>query len=335
MDRLKTYDSTAVAPNGILYAGDLNLLQDTVAALSSYTQNLGAGSIAIGDSGLVISKYGTGEIGISAALRVTGILKGLGGIFAGTYTTTARNAISLPLYGLIILNTTTNQLEWNSGTPSVPAWISIGTLVTSGIGVLASRPSASAVASGSTYFATDQFVDYISNGSAWYRKGNPAGATQEWFSNAGIPTGWVAYDGTNLPASTGIYADLYAHLGSTLTTPDTRGRVTVGQGTHLDVDAILENDGLSVANRSPKHTSTNGLTLPDHVHPGSPGSFWKQGAGGVSYASAGGSDDFSTLGNTGDPSTHPAINGSIGPTVGATRPVDTPAFIVALKIAKL
>lgn len=122
MDRFKVYDATGIAPDGRLYAGDMNLFQDLVAALDDFAQTLNVASVSFGDSSLILSKYGAGEFGMSGALRVTGISKGLGGLFAGTFTTTQRNAMTLPLYGLIILNTTTNQHEWNKGTPAAPDW---------------------------------------------------------------------------------------------------------------------------------------------------------------------------------------------------------------------
>jgi len=132
---------------------------------------------------------------------------------------------------------------------------------------LSARPAANGVTAGSTFFATDQVVAYISDGTNWIRTSLPAGATIDWFKpDAAVPAGWVLYDGTNLPASTGIYADLYAHLGNTLTKPDTQGRGTVGKGTHSDVSAVGVNDGLAVATRTPVHNSTNVLTLPTHGH---------------------------------------------------------------------
>lgn len=135
------------------------------------------------------------------------------------------------------------------------------------IGPLANRPAATTLGSGSTWFATDQVADYVTDGTQWIRKGVPAGTTVDWFkSDAAVPTGWVLYDGGSLPAATGIYADLYAHLGNTLVKPDTRGRFTVAQGTNSDVSAMGANDGLAIASRSPKHNMTNGLTLPDHTH---------------------------------------------------------------------
>ena len=140
------------------------------------------------------------------------------------------------------------------------AWIQMGsgatiagTTITQG--VLASRPAA-AGNSGNMYYATDQDVMYLSNGTVWSRVNSiPAGATMMWY-NAVAPTGWVAYNGGTLAGSTGIYADLYTHLGSTTTLPDFRGRMPVGLGTHTDVNNIGLNEGIaagSVGNRRVKH----------------------------------------------------------------------------------
>jgi hypothetical protein len=128
MNRAKTFDATGIAPNGRLYAGDLNLIQDLVAALADFTQNVQVGSLAIGDSGIAISKFGTGEAQIGAAFRVLGILRSAAGILPPSYTTTTRDAISAGSrpYGMVIVNQTTNRLEWNKGTDPTPNWQPIG-----------------------------------------------------------------------------------------------------------------------------------------------------------------------------------------------------------------
>lgn len=126
--RIKTFDATGVAPNGRLFAGDLNLMQDQYADQSNFTQTLDVGTLRVGDGTLQLLKYGAGEFRLSGALRTDGILRGLSGLFAGAYTTAQRDAIaagSRP-YGLIILNTTTNQLEWNQGTDAAPIWAPLG-----------------------------------------------------------------------------------------------------------------------------------------------------------------------------------------------------------------
>lgn len=130
MSRVKSFEATGEAPNGRLYAGDLNGIQDHYADLVNFLQTVGVGTLQVGDTGLMIVKYGAGELRATGAMRVDGILRGLGGLFAGTFTTTQRNAIppgSRP-YGLMILNTTENRFEWNAGTDAVPNWKSTPTL---------------------------------------------------------------------------------------------------------------------------------------------------------------------------------------------------------------
>jgi Phage Tail Collar Domain len=180
-------------------------------------------------------------------------------------------------------------------------------------GVLSSRPAAGDVAEGTHFFATDQMAEYAAYSSVWYRISVPAGSVMDWFA-AVAPAGWVAYNGGQLPAATGIYADLYAHLGNSLQLPDTRGRVTVGQGTHADVDGIGDSDGIgTVASRRPKHKHTiNGLT----------GALVSTGGGTVA---GGGQGTY-----TDQPATSYF---TIGPQ--ADSPTDGPAWITCLKIAKL
>lgn len=124
MIRVKTFDATAIAPNGVLYAGDLNAVQDAAAALTDFSQAISLGSVLIGDNTLQLFKYGAGEVRLTSALRTDGIVRALGGSFTGSFTTTQRDAIpagSRP-YGLAITNTTTNRLEWNSNTDASPTW---------------------------------------------------------------------------------------------------------------------------------------------------------------------------------------------------------------------
>lgn len=208
MNRLYTKDATGVAPNGRWYAGDINALQDAVAALSDFAQAIGLGTLQIGDSGIQLLKYATGEARLSAALRTDGILRGLGGMYAGAFTTAQRDAIpagSRP-YGLVILNTTTNRLEWNGGTDAAPSWQAVGL---DGAGA----PPTQAV---------------------------PTGATFEW-PGAAAPTGYLLCQGQAVSRTT--YAALYAALGgsgspygqgdgsTTFNLPDFRGRVAVGKNT--------------------------------------------------------------------------------------------------------
>jgi hypothetical protein len=124
MERIKTYNATGVAPDGRLYAGDLNLLQDSVAGASDFTQTVDLATLRMGETGLQLFRYGAGEARLTGALRTDGILRGLGGIISGAFTTAQRDAIATGLapYGTIILNTTTNRYEWNSGTDVARSW---------------------------------------------------------------------------------------------------------------------------------------------------------------------------------------------------------------------
>lgn len=260
MIAVKTFDATGVAPNGKLFAGDLNAIQAAAAGAADLTQTIDLGSLRIGETGLVLSRIGSLSAQLSGDLTVTKMLKGLEGVVAGTYTTTQRDAIPAGRrpYGILIQNSTTNQLEQNKGTDAVPAWSAVGGSGTV-IGLLSARPAANAVLAGTRYFATDQLVDYVSNGTTWTRIGVPAGATMAWFANSAAPTGWVKYDGVVLPSSVGIYADLAAHLGG-VATPNTKGRVIVGQDTgDTDWDVILETRGAKT------HTLTI-AEMPAHNH---------------------------------------------------------------------
>jgi microcystin-dependent protein len=125
LTRVKNFESTGLAPNGRLYAGDLNAVQDHYADQTNLTQTIGTGSLSLGESGLQLVRYGPSEMRISGALRTDGIFRGLGGLYAGAFTTTQRDALTQTQrpYGLMILNTTTNQYEWNKGTDISPNWV--------------------------------------------------------------------------------------------------------------------------------------------------------------------------------------------------------------------
>lgn len=128
MPRYKTFDSTGVPPGGVLYAGDENAMQDRAAELANFAQTLDLGTLRVGDAALQLIKYGTGEFRMTGLLRVDGILRGLGGLYAGTFTTAQRDAIGAGFrpFGLVILNTTTARIEWNAGSDAVPRWEPLG-----------------------------------------------------------------------------------------------------------------------------------------------------------------------------------------------------------------
>jgi hypothetical protein len=194
-------------------------------------------------------------------------------------------------------------------------------------GLLSARPAAN-VSTGVFYYATDQAVLFFSDGTNWQRMSVPAGSTVDWLQPAAtVPTGWIAYDGSTI-VSTGIFADLYAHLGNSTTLPDTRGRMAVGKGTHADVSTIGNNDGVAVGSRRPKHK--HAVNESAHSH-GIQGFIAKNSNGGTGSAgdSSGDRSQFNISG------TGSATTGlTVGPQTGS-EPQDTAAYIVTLKIAKL
>lgn len=102
----------------------MNLIQDQYADLVNYVQTHGVGVLAVGDAALQLLKYGAGEGRFTGHLRTDGILRGLGGLYAGAFTTAQRDALAVSArpYGLVILNTTTNRPEFNAGTDVTPNW---------------------------------------------------------------------------------------------------------------------------------------------------------------------------------------------------------------------
>lgn len=217
---------------GRLYAGDLLQFEDLVAALSDFTQTIDLGTVRIGDSSIGLVKYAASEVRLTAALRTDGILRGLGGLYGGAFTTTERNALSQSLrpHGLIILNSTENRYEWNSGTDVSPNWqpmVAIPTAV-------------------------------------------PAGAIMS-FAGAAAPSGYLICDGAAILRSTYsvLFTAIGTTWGvgddsTTFNLPDLRGRVVAGVGTHGDVDAVGETDGRPVQYRRPKHSHT--VADPGHTH---------------------------------------------------------------------
>lgn len=124
MSRVKTFDATGIPPGGRLFAGDLNSIQDKYADAANFAQTVDLATLRVGDTGIQLVKYGTGEARITASLRTDGILRGLGGLFAGAFTTAQRDAIaagSRP-FTVIIFNTTLGRFEYNAGTDAAPNW---------------------------------------------------------------------------------------------------------------------------------------------------------------------------------------------------------------------
>lgn len=187
----------------------------------------------------------------------------------------------------------------------------------------------------------------------------PAGATIPYAGSA-APSGWLLCDGSAVSRTT--YATLFTAIGTnygvgngttTFNIPDVQGRVPVGKGSHADVNTLGNNDGVALANRRPKHNHPNGLTLPTHAHSHALTLPNHAHTLPVISAPVGGTDSNLLDGytgtpfslNTGNPTTSPAITGSVGNnstspaidgTIGpaGTNPIDSPAYQVFNYIIK-
>jgi microcystin-dependent protein len=114
----------------------------------------------------------------------------------------------------------------------------------------------------------------------------PAGAILD-YAGATAPGGYVLCDGAEYDRTSLVYSRLFTAIGTTYGTsggnmfnvPDLRGRIVVGKGTHADVDALNDNDGQAVADRTPKHDH-NGATGNDSPGTNSAGSHSHGGATG-------------------------------------------------------
>ena len=122
MSRVKTFDSTGIAPNGRLYAGDLNAIQDQYADIVNFAQTHGVSVLQIGDTAIQLLKFSANNA------RLTSVLRADGEILPGTFTTPQRNAFAAGSRppGLIIYNSDTKCLEINLGSDATPKWFPSG-----------------------------------------------------------------------------------------------------------------------------------------------------------------------------------------------------------------
>jgi microcystin-dependent protein len=178
------------------------------------------------------------------------------------------------------------------------------------------------------------------------------------YCGSAAPTGFLLCDGTAVSRTT--YANLFAVLGvsygagngsTTFNLPDMRGRIPVGLGTHVDVNALGDNEGeATVGNRRPKHKHTVSIaTQAAHSH-GASGSTSSGGSHDHSYTSPtgygtalGGPDQGVIPGATGattssdgshshsvsvdidDGGSHSHSGSTVGPT--SAVPTDAPAYM--------
>lgn len=123
--------------------------------------------------------------------------------------------------GKLYYETDTSTMFMDDGS----TWKTIG--ANNRVGLLGAIPAANTVSVGTEYFATDQVAKFISDGTNWIRISPPAGSTMICLATT-ADSGYILLQGQAWPGTTGIYADIYARLGSPATVPDFRTFVPVG-----------------------------------------------------------------------------------------------------------
>lgn len=278
MIRLKTYDSTGVAPNGTLYAGDLNALEDAVAALDDLTQNIRVGTLAIGEAGLQIIRYGAGEARLSGALRTDGILRALGGLYAGGFTNAQRDAIpsgSRP-YGLVILNSEANRLEQNLGSDASPSWQPVApTSFTSGMmqpwpGPSSTIPAGWILCDGRELSQATYAALYAALGGASTVWNTFGGLSAPSAGNFRVPdfrgVGWIGVNNMNGGAAPALPGSRISGTGANVL-----GALMGVENVTLGITQIPSHDhGAVTGGQSVDHTHTitTGNESVDHTHSG-------------------------------------------------------------------
>lgn len=141
----------------------------------------------------------------------------------------------------------------------------------------------------------------------------PVGGLTLWAGSA-EPAGWLVCDGRDVSRTT--YAALFAAIGvaygagdgaTTFNIPDFRGRVPVGLGPHVSVDALGDNEGVTAADRRPQHRHT------PHAHT-------------ITSRDGAGAGALFAQGN--NVAQAPATSSVDGGSGVATDPLDAPAYLV-------
>lgn len=283
-------------------------------------------------SGCAVTAQGSPNMTLAVASGVVAVGMVVASVSGGNVTITTANATN-PRFDLVVVDSSGTK-SVIAGTPSAnPVFPS-----PAGKAVLAAvRVPASATSINSQKIVDKRVVAVVPNVDA--------PGVIKGFASTVAPSGYLLCDGSAVSRTT--YAALFGVIGTTFgagngtttfNVPDGQGRMLVGLGTHTEVNAIGKNEGLSVSSRTPKHTTTNALTLPDHEHDAgtlvAPGVIVEGGTG-VQGNSGNASEDqvnLSITGDTGNPTTHPALGGTIG--VSGTRPTDVVPFFVGNYIIK-
>lgn len=213
MSRVKTFDSTGISPGGVLFAGDLNNLQDHYADLTNLSQTHSVGSLVVGEAGLAISLYASGIMRVSGQLRVDSVV----------------NSIT----GFQVNGTPLSVTHLSDGTTGTGAVVRANAPTFTGIPV---APTA-APGDNSTKLATTAFVASALTALGGGGGAVPAGALVP-YAGSSVPTGWLLCDGSAVSRTTysGLFAAISTLYGSgdgstTFNVPDMRGNIPVGKDT--------------------------------------------------------------------------------------------------------
>lgn len=223
MSRVKTFDSTGVAPGGFLYAGDLNVIQDQYADITNLSQAVSVGSLAVGESGLALSRYSAGVMRLSGQLRVDTVVNALTGF--------QQNGVALAASHLSDGVTGTGAIVKASGatftgSPNVPT----------------AAPGDNSQKAASTAFVAAAVATV---GAAAL----PAGVILP-YGGAAAPAGFLLCQGQAISRTT--YAALFAAIGSnygagdgstTFNVPDFRRKIPVGLDAATPFNALGNTGG--------------------------------------------------------------------------------------------
>lgn len=207
-------------------------------------------------------------------------------------------------------------------------------IATAAQGTLAAIPAAGK--SGRFYHALDTGQLFYDDGTTW--RETPLGPGQRRESGeykyavdtadhgalGGGQFAWLLADDRETPAGYTALINKLTAAGNPFGTgpsgrprlPDLRGRMPVAAGTHAEVNALGDSDGLAVGSRKVKHRHGPGtLSLPRRIHLPASGPF-------DNYSHVPGVQATSS----GDQQSSSGIGGEVGDTAG---PLDGPAFLVA------
>jgi len=173
-----------------------------------------------------------------------------------------------PVVGQIYYDTALNGLYIWNGT----AWALAGGI---SAGALASRPSASAVASGTFFYATDNFLIYYSNGTTWqqvdnFGSGQSTSVTISGTSSDGSSTNFARADHTHAGPGFGTVTSTTSYG----LTASSGTATTVAHSDHTHGTPSLSTNAASAVNGTTSSAGATGIASDaGHVHGFTPSSF--------------------------------------------------------------